>query len=473
MDSVLIPPEEFAVSNITSGATVTFENNSKYATSYLWDFGNGTTSTLRNPGPVNFVNAGDYQVSLTTQNYCCTDVYTQTVSVGQSILTVEATATPVICFGDQNGTIEMELTGGLPPYDIVWQPEIIDLNALTAGTYTYTVTDAANEIETGSITVETPEEMLGNVTVTADDVDQQSTGACEANVLGGVPPYTYLWSNGATTSSINNLATGQYTVTITDSNNCTAVWSNFVDVMFTPLSVSITTINNPLACHFDENGGVMIEVIGGVSPYVIFWSPNAPDLQSLSAGVYNITITDAVGTTSSAEFEITAPDPLQFDIAGIDVTPATDGLANGSATVGAEGGVAPYMYDWSTGATGPTAEDLAAGNHVVTVTDSNGCTNSIAVEVGAGPSSVYTNNDFTFQLFPNPVLTNFNIKWSESTSVTSVRVYDVLGATINVNASILATQIEVAFPQKPAVGLYYLELTLEDGRKGVERFVVK
>ena len=134
----LVPPTEFDFSVDASSNTVEFVNQSKYARSWSWDFGNSMTSTERNPAPVTYTTPGTYTVTLTTENYCCTETYSTTINVGIAVvLTVNTTVTSVTCNGGSDGSIQLEVTGGTPPYDIS-----SDLMNLSAGTYSITITDA-------------------------------------------------------------------------------------------------------------------------------------------------------------------------------------------------------------------------------------------------------------------------------------------------------------------------------------------
>lgn len=223
MDSVLVPPAQFVANNtFTNGAE--FVNNSKYATSYFWDFGNGLTSTAKDPAPITYDSAGVYEVSLTTQNYCCTDVQTQMVSVSQIAININPTTTnnPLACAGDSNAGIELDLSGGTGPYNVAWFPTVTDQMNLSAGAYTVVVTDAVGDTNSTTVEITEPDQLSIDImnSSTTETMDDLNNGSATVAAIGGTPPYTYLWETGETTETIENLAEGAYEVEITDTNGC-------------------------------------------------------------------------------------------------------------------------------------------------------------------------------------------------------------------------------------------------------------
>ncbi len=144
---------------------------------------------------------------------------------------VNGEITGVQCFGETSGAIDLLVTGGTPPFTFNWSNGATteDIDGLVGGDYTVTVTDASGScvVVSNVFTVPGPN---AAITVNAD-VDPElsgNDGAINLTVTGGTPPYTYLWSNGATTQDINGLSAGTYTVTLTDNNGCEVVESYFV-----------------------------------------------------------------------------------------------------------------------------------------------------------------------------------------------------------------------------------------------------
>jgi hypothetical protein len=142
-----------------------------------------------------------------------------------------------------------------------------------------------------------------NVTITATPVVTNTTctasiGAINLTVSGGTSPYTYLWSNGATTEDLTGLAAGNYTVTITDANGCTTQFA--VTVGTDNVTITATPVITNTTCTASI-GAINITVSGGTSPYTYLWSNGATteDITGLAAGTYTVTITDANGCTTN------------------------------------------------------------------------------------------------------------------------------------------------------------------------------
>ena len=151
-----------------------------------------------------------------------------------------------------------------------------------------TVTDTKGCTKTSSATITQPPALVLTTTVTNVNCNGASTGAIDLTVSGGVTPYTYAWTNGATTQDISGLTAGIYTVTVTDANGCTKTTSATVTENST-LTASATA--TPVSCFGGSNGTVDLTVSGGVSPYTYLWSNNATtqDLSGLTAGTYTVT----------------------------------------------------------------------------------------------------------------------------------------------------------------------------------------
>ncbi|MCP2028435.1 putative secreted protein [Flavobacterium sp. HSC-32F16] len=200
-----------------------------------------------------------------------------------------------------------------------------------------------------------------------------ATGSLSVSPSGGIGTYTYLWTNGATSSSISNLTAGNYSVTITDAILCEKVL-NFTITQPPVLTASQGTINN-VSCNSGANGSATVNVTGGSPSYTYSWSPSggtAATASGLTAGTYIVTVTDANACTTTQSFDITQPSALS-------VTPSQTNIlcrnaATGSASVTVTGGTGTYTYSWApSGGTAATATGLTAGTYIATITDANNC----------------------------------------------------------------------------------------------------
>ncbi len=198
-----------------------------------------------------------------------------------------------------------------------------------------------------------------------------SDGSVSASGSGGTPPYTYSWSTGATTSSINNLAPGTYSVTVTDGNNCTKTESVTLVANIPVANASKTDVT----CSGNCNGSATATVSGGASPYTYSWSNGSTTatINALCEGNYSVTVTDNKGCTSQKNITIGAGINIALSVT---TNQSTCAQPNGSASVTASGGTSPYTYLWSASAgsqTTPTAINVYSGYHTVTITDANNC----------------------------------------------------------------------------------------------------
>src|SRR5690606_1062047 len=200
---------------------------------------------------------------------------------------------------------------------------------------------------------------------------------------GGTEPYTYLWSNGATTEDITDLAAGDYTVTVTDANGCETEQTFTVGT--DDVTITLTGVAVDAVCTA-SNGSITLTIEGGTPDYTISWTGPAgftstdKDLSGLAPGTYNVTVTDANGCEATTSVEVGVEDVT------ITVTPVivnTTCIATiGSIDITVAGGTEPYTYLWSNGATTEDITDLAAGDYAVTVTDANGCETEQTFTVG-------------------------------------------------------------------------------------------
>jgi len=265
--------------------------------------------------------------------------------------------------------------GGIPPYTYNWSnggsgPTIINL---AAGTYTVTVTDNSAATATASITITQPPLLvLSPPNITNVSCNGGNNGSIQANATGGVPPYFFNWSNGSSGATISNLTAGSYTVTVTDDNNCNKTETYQVTQ---PALIVINLVNlTHESCSGANDGAITISVTGGVNPIFAVWSNGfiGTTITGLSPDTYSVTVTDNNDCTKTASYTVNAGGTVVVTLNQIQHVTCAGG-SNGSISVTATGGVGPYTYNWSNGATGPIITGLTAGSYLVTATDSHGC----------------------------------------------------------------------------------------------------
>ncbi|HNL04589.1 MAG TPA: hypothetical protein PKI54_07090, partial [Bacteroidia bacterium] len=307
---------------------------------YLWSNSN-TTEDL------NILSSGVYTLTVTDQNLC-TKVDSFTVGASTQPSVVLDSAFNVTCFGQSTGSIYVHVNDANGPVTYLWSNAATtqDIVNIAAGTYTVTVTDSSGCTATKTQAITQPTDIA--ITLTPHNATcAQSNGWISSSVSGGTSPYTYLWSNGASTSSISGLLPGNYTVTVTDAALCTKTASQNITTISGPV-VTVDSVKNA-RCFGQANGAVYISVSGNNGPVTYLWSNAATtqDIVNIAAGTYTVTVTDSTGCTATKTQAITQPS----DIA-ITLTPhnATCAQSNGWISSSVSGGTSPYTYLWSNGA---------------------------------------------------------------------------------------------------------------------------
>jgi len=216
-----------------------------------------------------------------------------------------------ICFGDMKGAIDISITGGELPYDILWSDGSTteDLVNMEAGIYDIVVTDSDSCSTTGSFIIQEPAKItIGSVTEEASCL--KDDGRAAVMVSGGTEPYLYSWSNGGFHPVEKNLSAGIYSVTITDDNGCDAAKSVVVNSIDGPVS-TLYSISG-VTCIDTSSGFIAVSTSGGKPLYTWLWSPGGyttPTIDSLPVGVYEVKVTDSEGCTGFNYFEIKQDPP--------------------------------------------------------------------------------------------------------------------------------------------------------------------
>jgi len=312
---------------------------------------------------------------------------TQPTILRDSIVSIQQ----VYCYGDSSASVTFGETGGTPPYSYQW----LNANAfgatatgLSAGTYTVYINDSRGCSLVDSVIITQPANLLSvsaNQT-SASSCNGGNTGSANSTVIGGYAPYTYLWSTGATTTVVNNLSGGTYTLSVTDSNGCTKT----VSVAITQpnaINPNVSTVN--ITCNGGSNGSAIASPTGGTSPFSYLWSDanttTTASISSLTLGSYTVTVSDANSCSATASITIAQPAVFLYASAGTVSNITCNGANNGKATVNAVGGGIPYTYAWSNGtstvSTIQSPSILSAGNYTVTVTDNCGVSHTSTANI--------------------------------------------------------------------------------------------
>ncbi|MFT3674722.1 MAG: T9SS type A sorting domain-containing protein [Chitinophagaceae bacterium] len=262
----------------------------------------------------------------------------------------------------------------------------LNITGATAGMngylYRCVASGSASPAATSSYGTLTVNSVSGTISATDVTCNGGANGTATVVASGGVTPYSYSWSpSGGTAATATGLPANTYTVTITDNLNCQTTRSITVNQ---PAAITASISKTDVSCNGGTNGTATVSAVsGGTGPYTYSWSPSGgtnATATGLGVGTYTCTITDNKGCQITRSITINQPSALTGTISKTDVS--CNGGANGTATVVASGGTAPYTYSWSpSGGTNATATGLGVGTYTCTITDNKGCqiTRSITI----------------------------------------------------------------------------------------------
>ncbi|HER08415.1 MAG TPA: T9SS type B sorting domain-containing protein [Bacteroides sp.] len=362
--------------------------------SFLWTgTSSGYSSTDEDPAGM---PADNYSLTITDAN-SCNEQFPDLLVIGEPdpILVLLDGTTHVSCFGGNDGSADITVTGGTPPFTFQWTGDVSghistveDPGDLPADTYDLVITDANGCTRSlNDVTISQPAELTVNVDqIIHVDCFGEATGSIDITLSGGTPPYTFFWTTPggftATSQNLSNLEAGIYSLTVTDAQGCSYVFADLATVTENTLITANFDLTD-ISCSGGSDGAIDATVSEGVPPYSYDWTgPSGfhavtEDLTTLAAGDYRFTVTDALGCIRVfPDQTLTAPPALDAEATWVNVD--CFGAASGSADLTPSGGTPPYTFAW-TGPSGFTAatEDLSAlgpGNYSVTITDAHLCT---------------------------------------------------------------------------------------------------
>ena len=373
--------------------------------SYAWTGPNGFTSNTQN---LSNIAAGNYNL-IVTDFLNCTKTLSITINQPSEII-ITPTVTPIICYGDDNGSIRIAVTGGNAPYTITWSNLATGdfQDNLSPGDYLITVTDNSNC--TKSLNVNIPDVPIFSVNPVVKHVRcfGENNGSINLNFVGGIAPVRLTWDDNATAGTVrNNLGPGTYIATIIDSKPCT-IRRSFTILEPQPIVISANT-TDALDCNIVSSGEIILLVSGGTAPYTYLWSNGATtkDLVNIPAGNYLVIVEDANGCSSESSFRINRPAPIVTNVVNkTDVDCDTKSI-NQNYVAQVSGGVPPYDITWSSGTVSGANNEIMNtninGTAILYVTDAVGCKSNYSFNVDlktiGTPSNV--TNSYAYTTYGN------------------------------------------------------------------------
>lgn len=371
--------------------------------------------------------AGVYTCDV-ADNGGCTATLTFTITQPTQ-LTASATTTPAAC-GNNNGSATVTPGGGVGPYGCTWLPSGgpgLVANNLSAGTYTYTITDANGCTLTQTVNVPSTGGLTSTIAGTDVACYGGSTGSVTMTPVGGNPGYTFAWTpNVSATGTASNLVAGVYTCVVTDASGCSSTSSYTVNE---PTQLTISAAGFNVTCNGACDGQVVTIPGGGTPNYTFLWNTGctAASCTGICAGNYTVTVTDANGCTVTDTANVTQPSAV---VASASMTQATCGQSDGSATGSAVGGTGAYTYQWIGGPATATYNNIPAGTYSVIVTDANGCSDTASITVtnvngvvltscGSTNISCYGLTDGDITVCPQGGTPAYTYSWSPNVSATA------------------------------------------------------
>lgn len=364
-----IEPYPVSCFGVTDGKVVTTVSGGTPPYSYLWS--NGATTSF-----IDGVPAGNYSVLV--YDSAGNEGELNAVVESPSQIKISGQLTPAYC-AQSNGAINITVTGGSGNYTYVWAhgPETEDVAGLISGSYSITVTDERGCVAKMPFFITSQSPIKANAISNTLECYEKGVGTITLDVFGGTAPYTYLWSNGATTQNLEGLNAGSYKVTITDAEGCKLERTVSVNQKIFYVSAAVT----PADCS-NEGGAVVLNPQNGTGPYIAEWSNGLTgmELNNLGSGSYTVLVTDAKGCKINQQVTVSNTGAVSVSA---NVTSNSCNTQDGTmqVTLTASGGTAPYTYYVNGVLSNSVFETQQEGAYTVEVMDARGCSSSKVIQV--------------------------------------------------------------------------------------------
>ncbi|MGE5406907.1 MAG: gliding motility-associated C-terminal domain-containing protein, partial [Methanosarcina sp.] len=365
---------------------------------YVWSTADGSGIVAGQPDQPS-LKAGTYHLAVQDLNGCmkATDI----VMKEPPAFALQLTPQHITCItpGFNNGSVNLEVSGGVAPYAYSWSNGAItqDISGLTAGYYKVTASYNNTCQKIDSIKINLPPQLTFDKQIKSLNSYEiscfgRSDGQISVNPTSGNAPFAYSWAGPggfiSTDKDLQNLKAGEYHLKITDSNMCNATDTitmrepGPLGMTFALSSSNAGGFN--INCAGDSTGLIIVQPINSVNNVTFLWADGftGRTRTDLGAGIYNVIITDANNCQASGNATLTQPDSIKVSFSV--KNPFCPDMPDGSISISVKGGVpgAEYMYKWSDKSSGNSIANIPEGLFKLRVEDLNGCVlrDSVLVE---------------------------------------------------------------------------------------------
>ena len=412
------------------------------------------------------LGAGTYNVQVTDANGAVSQdsiLISQPTQLQSSIVSTDES-----CFQMNNGSAIVTPSGGTTPYSYLWSngDTTAQVSNLSMGSHVVTITDSAGcSILDIAIIIGASQIIIADSIVDPSCVSSID-GGIFLSILGGVSPYTYLWSNSGIADHVTGLDTGMFTVTVTDSHGCSQI--GIYQLTSNNLPPVITVTSTEPTCFTSSDGVITASISGGTPPYSSLWNTGetTPILTNVDTGFYLLVVTDSVGCLAHEILSLSSNNIVpQVNLGPDTVICAVD---VGGFAIDAGVLVNDYDYLWNTSDTTYSLTIFFTGNYWLQVTDSLGCVGSDSIlveqEICSGVEDLFDTDEVS--VYPIPAKNILNI---DTKNAGLIELYDVFGKkVISINAKSGKTQIDVSELSK---GTYILRFNSENG-VGIKKILI-
>ncbi len=409
--------------NGTASVTATGGTGTK---TYTWS--NGQTGNS-----ISGLSSGTYFVTVEDANGCTGTNAAVVGIIPNPVYT--SSVIDVLCHGTATGSISLTLQS--PPSGITYNwsngAASVSITNLAAGSYSVTVTNASGCSATSTYSVTQPDPLLA----TAIQQNQilcfgGETGGVLASANGGTPPYSFVWSTGATgtglSHSVSQLPAGSYGVSITDQKGCLTQASQAISSP--PLLVLEATNADTFLCPGESNAFIELGLTGGTLPYQLLWSNGATTakVEDLASGLYSVTVSDGNQCTQLGQFEVIAS---ALSIDSILVTQPSSATSNDGLLEVWFAGQSPMQFAWIKDGVLIDSDSIVSnagtGMYEIILTEPGGCTVSVDSILLTAPSNIYKNDSEHLIVYPVPVSDFVTLKFGSLGAVDRIMLTDIKG----------------------------------------------